>query len=877
MEIEEAERRRFVKSKQQQVDDEPDEQGGTDKICASETEAAENNREKERGDASEADDAVAVVVKDYAKETPAMVTPSAMPNEVEGGSSESGSFGAPHVSPVADRSSNGGSNRGVDSISDEKPRSLSDNGVLSPPNSANDKEAANDEAVGIDVRAVVDVSGETVGVVDSISASGASKGDLSAVSKGEDEAAAAAAVSPSSGEELRISSALFAGTSQAAESGDLVDNGGSDSEQRTLDRKASSVMQLIREREAAAAKAAQALAAAKATSASKVAPPAKPAPSGKVAVFGAAPTVKAPAATEAPAEKSPPAPKSPRASAVVTPQQRGAAAVSPSLAALRQRKKVDGRAWGVKASVEDSTMTQAPEAEKPLSPSLIAARKRGLPDRSLWSGRVTNGSAGSGRSGATVPVAPDASSVRRLSKDVGRRVEEETPRAAETMIVDRERPAVSSIVIAPPKATPAEKAVSPSLAAARMRSIPAKGAWAIGGIGAISFSSASDASPIANSSFDNKGHALGSRGESRLDAVGVDKKDADDVTAAATTSNAGSGGKVVSPSLAAARSRGLSDRSNWSAVVSGNSTSTAVDAIIDKRSAFANGWQTRASGSKESPRGKYPPKKAKSMADEGSGGPEETKELSAKAKYVRALASINNGRHDNHADHRSQGGSSTTSAATRTDDKKWSARQRDPSHREQNASPLPKQHQQEHQRRRRQPSPTGRNGKGNPTEPKSEGVAAAYARAIASSPSGTTTRRGLSPTPSGGKSLSPTPSPGAGGAAAERATKTYTRAPKSEIADAGGVNVKKMRSKLFGSDDGIAGLPRVGRGIGGGFDEIDDDLRTPGTRKPGPPEPTRGPIGGPWDEEKVSVCAARASLACFGSPGWWGLDIRGGV
>lgn len=868
MEVEEAERERFVKSKQQQVkqleNDEPDEQGGTDEICASETETAENNRKKEREDGWEAGDAVAVVEKDDSEEMPELVTPSsmpnevvtpsaipnevvtlsaipnevvtpsampnevvtpsamphevvtpsAMPNEVEEEPSESGSVGPLHDSPVADRSSKGDSSMDIDSIGDEKPRALSDDGAVSPPNSANNKEDINDKAVCVDVGA----SGETLGVVDSISASGASNVDSSAVDKGEDEAAA---VSPSGGEELRISSAPFAEMSQAAESGDLVGNGGSDSEQRTLDKKASFVMQLIQEREAAAAKAAQALAAVKATSAGKVVPPVKPVPSGKVAVFGPVPVAKA---LE---EKSPPSPKSPRASVVVTSQQRGAAVVSPSLAALRERKKVESNAWVVNALDEDSTMTKAPEADKTLSPSLIAARKRGLPDRSLWSGQVNNGSAGSGGSGATVPVAPEASTGRRSSKDVGRRVEEKKPRSAGT------RSPVSAVAIAPQKAAQAEKAVSPSLAAARMRGIPAKGAWAIGGIGAISFSSASDASPIGNSSFDSQGQALGSRGEPRSDASRVDKKAADDVTIA---SNFGRGGKIMSPSLAAARSRGLSDRNNW--VASGNSTSTAVDTVANKRSSFVNGSQTRVSGSKESPRGRHPPKKAVSTADKGSEGPEETKELSAAAKYVRALASINNGRHDNHADHRSNGNSSTSSGATKTDDKKRPARPRDPSHRKQNASPPPKHKE----RRRRQQSPTGRNGKGSPTEPKRGGVAAAYTRAISSSSSGTTSRT-LSPTPSGGKSLDPTPSPGAGGAAAEVAT---IRAPKSDIPDAGGVNVKEMRSKLFGLGGGIAG-----GGIGGGYNDIGDGLGPPRTTKAGPPEPARGPIGGPWDEEKV--------------------------
>lgn len=739
-----------------------------------------------------------VVVKDDAEETPAMVTPSAMPNAVEGEQSESGT---PHVSPVADRSSKGEGSRDIDSIGDEKPRAFSYDGALSP--SICDSASNND----------VSASGETVGVVDSISASNASYGDSSAVSKSENETVA---VSPSSGEELRISSAPFAGSSQAAESRYLMGNGGSDNEQRTLDKKASLVMQRIQEREAAAAKAAQALAAAKVTSAGKVVLPAKPVHSGKVAVIGSVPLVKDLA------EKLPPAQKSPKASEMVIAVQTSAAVVSPSLAALRQRKKLQGLTWDVKES------GKAPGADKALSPSLIAARKRGLPDKSIWIGRASNGSARTG-SGATVTVAPKASTGRRSSKDVGRRVEEEIPPSAERVMVDRERPPVSSIVIAPQKAAQAEKAVSPSLMAARVRGIPAKGA--IGDIGAISFSSASDASPIGNSSFDNKGQALGSRGESGSDAF-------DDVTTAPIALSSGKGGHTMSPSLAAAHSRGLSDNIDWGPAVSRHSTSTAVDAVADKRSAFVNRPQTRASGSKELPRDKHPPKKAELTADKVPEGPEKTKELSATAKYERALTSINNGRDDNHVDHRSDScSSSTASEATKTDDKNWPARRHDPSNKEQNASPPPKQQG----RQRWQPSPTGRNGKGSLTKLKPEDVAAAAStREISPSFSGTTARKGLSPTPSGGKSLSPTPSPGAGGAAAQVASQTCIRAPKSDISDAGGVSVKELRSKLFGSG-----------GIGGGFDETNDGLGLTRTVKPGPREPARGPIGGPWDEEKV--------------------------
>ena len=281
-----------------------------------------------------------------------------------------------------------------------------------------------------------------------------------------------------------------------------------------------------------------------------------------------------------------------------TKQLESAALKSPGLAAALQRT-AEGRAWGRKAAADtkpDSVATDAAteEVKKPVSPSLAAARTRGLPSRTAWSGGNVD------RVGSASLTASDAFAATRSSKDIGTRVGEINHQGAHGTAA-RGKPAV---VIASDEAMPAEKIVSPSLAAARMTGVSVRSALVFNDIGATSFSSASKLSHSRKSIFDSGGHGWDSRRSSYDSggrARGVARKEPpvnaapvkitvgarpDVLDAHDSVISAGekSGGKVVSPSLAAAGSRRLLDRSAWSGSAGESSLSSRPDASTDRRS-----------------------------------------------------------------------------------------------------------------------------------------------------------------------------------------------------------------------------------------------------------------------------------------------------
>ena len=281
-----------------------------------------------------------------------------------------------------------------------------------------------------------------------------------------------------------------------------------------------------------------------------------------------------------------------------TKQLESAALKSPGLAAALQRT-AEGRAWDRKAAADtkpDVVATDAAtgEVKKPVYPSLAAARTRGLPSRTAWSGGNVD------RVGSTSLTASDAFAATRSSKDIGTRVGERNHQGAHGTAA-RGKPAV---VIASDEAMPAEKIVSPSLAAARMRGMSVRSALVFNDISGTSFSSASENSHSRKSSFDSGGHGWDSR-KSSYDsggrARGVARKeppvnaaplkitvgakpDVLDAHDSVLTAGEKSGGKVVSPSLAAARSRRLLDRSAWSGSAGESSISSRPDASADRRS-----------------------------------------------------------------------------------------------------------------------------------------------------------------------------------------------------------------------------------------------------------------------------------------------------
>ena len=168
----------------------------------------------------------------------------------------------------------------------------------------------------------------------------------------------------------------------------------------------------------------------------------------------------------------------------------------------------------------------------------------------------------------------------------------------------RDGETIFSAGIASSEAMPAEKIVSPSLAAARMRRVSVRSALVFNDIGATSFSSASELSHSRKSSFDSGGHGWDSRRsgyDSGCCARGVARKeppvnaaplkitvgakpDVLDAHDSVITAGEESGGKVVSPSLAAARSRRLLDRSAWSGSAGESSLSSRPDASADRQS-----------------------------------------------------------------------------------------------------------------------------------------------------------------------------------------------------------------------------------------------------------------------------------------------------
>ena len=271
---------------------------------------------------------------------------------------------------------------------------------------------------------------------------------------------------------------------------------------------------------------------------------------------------------------------------------------SPGLAAALQWT-AEGRAWGRKAAADtkpDAVATDAAlgEVKKPVSPSLAAARTRGLPSLTVWSGGNVD------RVGSASLTASDSFTATRSSKDIGTRVGERNHQGAHGTAA-RGKPAV---VIASDEAMPAEKIVSPSLAAARMRGVSVRSALVFNDIGATSFSSASELSHSRKSSFDSGGHGWDSRRSSYDSggrARGVARKeppvnaaplkitvgakpDVLDAHDSVITAGEKSGGKVVSPSLAAARSRRLLDRSAWSGSGGESSLSSRPDASADRQS-----------------------------------------------------------------------------------------------------------------------------------------------------------------------------------------------------------------------------------------------------------------------------------------------------
>ena len=114
-------------------------------------------------------------------------------------------------------------------------------------------------------------------------------------------------------------------------------------------------------------------------------------------------------------------------------------------------------------------------------------------------------------------TASDAFAATRSSKDIGTHVGERNHQGA-LGTAARGKPAV---VIASDEAMPAEKIVSPSLAAARMLGVSVRIALVFNDIGATSFSSASELSHSWKSSFDSEGHGWD---DSRMMRVGGDSR-----------------------------------------------------------------------------------------------------------------------------------------------------------------------------------------------------------------------------------------------------------------------------------------------------------------------------------------------------------------
>ena len=206
-----------------------------------------------------------------------------------------------------------------------------------------------------------------------------------------------------------------------------------------------------------------------------------------------------------------------------TKQLESAALKSPGLAAALQWT-AEGRAWDRKAASDtkpDAVVTDAAlgEVKKPVSPSLAAARTRGLPSRTAWSGGNVD------RVGSASLTASDAFAATRSIKDIGTRVGERNRQGAHGTAA-RGKPAV---VIASDEARPAEKIVSPSLAAARMRGASVRSALVFNDIGATLFSSASELSHSRKSSFDSGGHGWDSR-TMRVGGDSRSRKDSEELT-----------------------------------------------------------------------------------------------------------------------------------------------------------------------------------------------------------------------------------------------------------------------------------------------------------------------------------------------------------
>ena len=711
-------------------------------------------------------------------------------------------------------------------------------------------DAGTPEEVEVDVSVdtdVVDVGRQDTesisdGEADEISLPEVSAGDASVATEGgadadatevqpkeEVEIITGAGASPSVGEEERpspFSPPREGGSSRGTESETLVDqstaacsecsagvdNGGQEQQPPMPEKEASMVMKLIREREAAAA-----VAAAAAVSAAKI----------RVVLTVPAAASKAPAATKARASVK----------ANATKQLESAALKSPGLAAALQRT-AEGRAWGRKATADtkpDAVATDAAlgEVKKPVSPSLAAARTRGLPSRTAWNGGNVD------RVGSASLTASDAFAATRSSKDIGTEINHQGAHGTAA----RGKP---TVVIASDEAMPAEKIVSPSLAAARMRGVSIRNALVFNDIGATSFSSASELSHSRKSSFDSGGHGWDSRrssydsggrarGVARKEppvnaaplkiAVGA-KPDVLDAHESVISAGEESGGKVVSPSLAAARSRRLLDRSAWSGSAGESSISSRPDASADRRLGHENAAHTNGRKPYDRASVKFAaaapapvasfvtnfiPSFNKSVTkkeDEVENAKSETKkDSSVCSAYFRALENSNS--------NNSTSISATTTTTTTNTATKGPAHRRDPVWKNKHSSPAKR--------------------KEDAGKSRTPGVADDYVRAAASAATGVT-RGDSNPTPAGGRSLSPASAPGAGGAAATGAT---ARALRS---DAAAVGVQAMSKKLFGSSG--PWLPRGADGFDGGGE-------SGAVKKNTPPEPAGGLIGGPWDEEKV--------------------------
>ena len=316
------------------------------------------------------------------------------------------------------------------------------------------------------------------------------------------------------------------------------------------------------------------------------------------------------------------------------------------------------------------------------------------------------------------------------------------------------------MVIASDEAMPDEKIVSPSLAAVRMRGVSIRSALVFNDIGATSYSSASELSHSRKSSFDSGGHGWDSRrssydsggrarGVARKEppvnaaplkiAVGA-KPDVLDAHDSVITAGEESGGKVVSPSLATARSRRLLDRSAWSGSAGESSLSSRPDASANRRLSHENAAHTNGRKSYDSFATNFIPSFKKSVTkkeDEVENARSETKkDSSVFSAYVRALENSNR--------NNSKSISATTTTTTTSTATKGPVHRRNPVWKNKHSSPVKR--------------------KEDAGKSRTPGVADDYVRAAASAATGVT-RGDSSPTPAGERSLSPASAPGAGGAA----------------------------------------------------------------------------------------------------------------